>query len=447
MDNATKVSAVEKQVMGKIFWRLVPLLMGLYVLSYIDRINVGFAALTMNKDLGLSATVFGWGAGIFFLGYCLFEVPSNLMLARVGARRWIARILFTWGLLSTAMAFVQGPNSFVVMRFLLGVAEAGFFPGVVLYLTYWFPARYRARIIAAFMLSIPVSIAVGAPLSTWILGLDGFQGLKGWQWLFIIEGVPAVLATWIVLRYLTDRPEGAKWLTAAEKSWLEGELVADREMAGKVKQTSSLRAVFTNPAILALAFVYFCATGANVGLSSFLPQMIKGQGFSNLQVGFLTSLPYIVGCAGMLIIGYWSDRTKERRWFLVLTMVMAALGLYMAAAFGGSIWSILSLALAAVGILGCKGPFWPLPSAYLSGAAMAGGIAFINSIGNLGGFVGPYAVGWIKDATGSFAGGLYALAGLAVLAAVTTLMFVKGRGPQSVETGVGSQDKPKAVAG
>jgi ACS family tartrate transporter-like MFS transporter len=440
-------NVVEKKVMSKIFWRLVPLLMGLYVLSYIDRINVGFAALTMNKDLGLSAYIYGWGAGIFFLGYCLLEVPSNLMLAKVGARRWIARILFTWGLLSTGMAFVQGPDSFLVMRFLLGAAEAGFFPGVVLYLTYWFPARYRARIISAFMLSIPLSIAVGAPLSTWILGMDGIQGLKGWQWLFIIEGLPAVAATYFVLRYLTDRPQEAKWLSTDEKAWLEEQLAADRELAGTVKQTSSLRAVFTNPAILALAFVYFCATGANIGLSSFLPQMIKGQGFSNLEVGFLTSLPYIVGCAGMLIIGYWSDRTKERRWFLVLTMVIAAIGLYLAAAFGGSIWSILALSLAAVGILGLKGPFWPLPAAYLSGTAMAGGIAFINSVGNLGGFVGPSAVGWIKDASGSFEGGLYALAGLAVLAAITTLVFVRSRGPESLTAGIAPQDKPNAITG
>jgi ACS family tartrate transporter-like MFS transporter len=422
----------EKQVMSKIFWRLVPLLMALYVLSYIDRINVGFAALTMNKDLGLSAYVFGWGAGIFFLGYCLCEVPSNLMLARVGARRWIARILFTWGLLSAAMAFVQGPTSFIVMRFLLGAAEAGFFPGVVLYLTYWFPARYRARIIAAFMLSIPVSIAVGAPLSTWILQMDGIYGLKGWQWLFIIEGVPAVLATWTVLRYLTERPEAANWLTSKEKGWLEEQLAADRELAGTTRQSSSLRAVFTNPAILALSFVYFCGTAANVGLSSFLPQMIKQHGYTNLQVGFLTSLPYIVGCIGMLVIGYWSDKTKERRLFLVATMLMAAAGLYLAGAFGGSIWSILALALAAVGILGLKGPFWPMPAAYLSGPAMAGGIAFINSVGNLGGFVGPYAVGWIKDASGSFVGGLYALAGISVIAALATIVFVRGRDRQVV---------------
>jgi len=423
---------IEKKVISKVFWRLVPLLVGLYVLSYIDRINVGIAALTMNKDIGINSYVYGWGAGIFFIGYCLFEVPSNLMLARVGARRWIARILFTWGTLSICMTLVQGEMSFLVLRFLLGAAEAGFFPGVILYLTYWFPARYRARIISAFMLSIPLAIAVGAPLSTWIMQLDGWYGLKGWQWLFILEGGPAILATFGVLRYLTDRPDTARWLSADEKAWLAGQLADDREVSRGVKQTSSLRAVFTNPAILALSFVYFCATGVNIGLSFFLPQMIKQQGFTNLQVGLLTSLPYIVGCIGMLVIGYWSDKTKERRLFLVGTMLLAAVGLYFAAAFGGSAWSIVALALAAVGILGSKGPFWPLPAAYLSGTAMAGGIAFINSIGNLGGFVGPYAVGWIRESTGSFKGGLYALAGLGVIAAITTLIFVRGRGPEVI---------------
>lgn len=432
---------IEKKVMSKIFWRLVPLLMGLYVLSYIDRINVGFAALTMNKDIGISAYVYGWGAGIFFLGYCLFEVPSNLILSKVGARRWIARILFTWGTLSTSMALVQGETSFLVLRFLLGAAEAGFFPGVILYLTYWFPARYRARIVSSFMLSIPLAIAIGAPLSTWIMQLDGWYGLKGWQWLFIIEGLPAVFATFAVLRYLTDRPEAAKWLNASEKAWLESQLAADREVSQGVKQTSSLRAVFTNPAILALAFVYFCGTGANVGLSFFLPQMIKAQGYTNIQVGFLTSFPYIIGCVGMLVIGYYSDKTKERRLFLIGTMLMAAIGLYLAAAFGGNVWSIVALAFAAIGILGSKGPFWPLPAAYLSGTAMAGGIAFINSVGNLGGFVGPYAVGWIKDATGGYEGGLYALAGLGVLAAVTTLVFVRSRGPAAIAT-ASTQAKP-----
>ena len=334
------------------------------------------------------------------------------------------------------MAFVQGPTSFLVLRFLLGVAEAGFFPGVILYLTYWFPARYRARIISAFMLSIPLSVAIGAPLSTWILQLDGWQGLKGWQWLFLIEGFPAVLGTVAVLVYLTDRSSVAKWLTSQEKAWIEGQLAADRETAAGVKQSSKLLDVFRNPAIIALSFIYFCATGANLGLSFFLPQMIKQQGFSNVQVGFITSLPYVVGCVGMLVIGYLSDKTKERRWFLVATMVMAAIGLSLAAVFGGSVWSIVALCFAAIGILGCKGPFWPLPAAYLSGTAMAGGIAFINSIGNLGGFAGPYLVGWIKDATGTYSGGLYALAGLTLAAAVVTIVFVRGRGPGPVATGI-----------
>lgn len=415
----------EKAVMQKVFWRLVPLLMALYVVSYIDRINVGFAALTMNKDLGLSAHAYGWGAGIFFLGYCLFEVPSNLLLQRVGARRWIARILITWGTLSCAMALVQGPISFLVLRFLLGVAEAGFFPGVILYLSYWFPARYRARIVAAFMLSIPLAIAIGAPLSTWILQLDGWHGLKGWQWLFIIEGLPAVLGTFAVLRYLTERPAVAGWLSANEKAWLEQQLAADREAAAGVKTSSTLSQVFRNPAVLALSFIYFCGTGANLGLSFFLPQMIKQQGYTNLQVGFLTSVPYLVGCVGMLVIGYLSDRTRERRLFLALTLVLASAGLAMAAVFGGSVWSIIALCVAAIGILGCKGPFWPLSYSFMSGTAMAGGIAFINSIGNLGGFAGPYAIGWIKDSTGGFEGGLYAIAALAGTAAIVSLVCLR----------------------
>jgi ACS family tartrate transporter-like MFS transporter len=282
------------------------------------------------------------------------------------------------------------------------------------------------------MLSIPVSIAIGAPLSTWIMQLDGWHGLRGWQWLFIVEGLPAVLGTLAALAFLTERPDTARWLTAQEKDWIENQLSIDRETAGTVKQSSKLRDAFLNPAILALGFVYFCATGANLGLSFFLPQMIKHQGYSNLQVGFITSIPYVIGCAGMLIIGYLSDKTKERRLFLAGTMLLAALGLYLAAVFGGSAWSIAALCIAAIGILGCKGPFWPLPSAYLAGPAVAGGIAFINSVGNLGGFAGPYLMGWIKDATGGYQGGLYALAGMTIAAAVITLVAVKGRGPQAV---------------
>ncbi|WP_066739179.1 MFS transporter [Cupriavidus sp. D384] len=416
----------EQVVMRKIFWRVIPLLMILYVVSYIDRINVGFAALTMNKDIGLTAYMFGWGAGIFFFGYCLFEVPSNLLMLRFGARRWIARILLSWGILSCAMALVQGPTSFLALRFLLGVAEAGFFPGVILYLTYWFPARYRARIVAIFSLAIPVSIAIGAPLSTLILELDGVLGIKGWQWLFVIEGLPAVIGTFAVLRLLTDRPDQASWLTPEERAWLDSELAKDAG-ASSAHNVSALRQAFANPAILVLASVYFCAIAANLGLSFFLPQIIKAQGYSTMQVGLITSIPYIAGCGGMLLIGYLSDRFNERRWFLALTMILASGGLALAGSLGASPWSIVALSVAAIGILGCKGPFWSLPATYLSGSAMAGGIAFINAIGNLGGFAGPYLVGSFKGESSSYASGLFALATMAGLAALIAILFIHPR--------------------
>jgi len=422
----------EKIVMRKIFWRLIPLLMILYIISYIDRINVGFAALTMNDDIGLSSYAYGLGAGIFFIGYCLFEIPSNLCLMRFGARRWIARILITWGLLSCAMAFVQGPTSFLILRFLLGVAEAGFFPGVILYLTFWFPANYRARIIATFSLAIPLSIAVGAPLSTALLQLDGALGLKGWQWLFLIEGLPAVIGTFFVLRLLTDRPEQAGWLSPSEKAWLSQKLAADND-GGKGHEVSALRQAFTNPAVLTLALVYFCAISANLGLSFFLPQILKGQGYSTLQVGLITAVPYVAGCIGMIVIGQLSDRFSERRGFLALTMFLASSGLAVAGLLGASPWSIAALSVAAVGVLGCKGPFWALPSMHLSGKAMAGGIAFINAVGNLGGFAGPYIVGSFKSTSDSFSSGLYALATLAAVAMLVTLIFVRTRSAGSLE--------------
>jgi len=416
----------EEIVVRKIFWRLIPLLMVLYIISYIDRINVGFAALTMNADIGLSAYAYGLGAGIFFIGYCLFEVPSNLFLMRFGARRWIARILFTWGILSCAMALVQGQTSFLVIRFLLGVAEAGFFPGVVLYLTLWFPARYRARIIATFSLAIPLAIAVGAPLSTTLLQLDGVLGFKGWQWLFVLEGLPAVIGAFFVLRLLTDRPEQARWLSPQEQAWLTQELAKDVAPANH-ESVHTLRKALMSPALLTLAFIYFCAISANLGLSFFLPQIIKNQGYETWQVGFLTSIPYIAGCVGMIVIGQLSDRFAERRGFLALSMLMACGGLAMAGFLITSSWSIVALCVAAIGILGCKGPFWAIPPMYLSGTAMAGGIAFINAIGNLGGFAGPYIVGSLKHGSDSFASGLYALALLAGVAMLVTLTMVRGR--------------------
>lgn len=415
---------VESQIMRKLFLRLVPLLTLLYIISYIDRVNVSFAALTMNKQIGLSAYAYGLGAGIFFIGYCAFEIPSNLMLVRVGARRWIARILFTWGLCACAMAWVQGPKSFLTMRFILGVAEAGFFPGVILYLTYWFPARYRARIISRFMLSIPISLAVGAPVSTWLLQLDGLLGLHGWQWLYILEGVPAAVLPIAVLTLLPDNPTKASWLTEEEKDWLRQELEQDRER-GSGKPTASIAKAFTNPIILALGFIYFADTGANLGLSMFLPQIIKAQGFSNLQTGFLSSIPYITGCVGMLTVGYLSDRYKERKWHLIACLMMIAIGLGTAGYLENSVGAIVAISFATLGIMGAKGPFWPIPSAYLTGAGAAAGIALINSMGNLGGFAGPYMVGFAKRLTNSFSGGLYALALMTFLGAIVTIIAVR----------------------
>ena len=420
---------LEKQVTTKIFWRLLPLLIFLYIISYLDRVNVGFAALTMNADIGLSTVVYGWGAGLFFIGYCLFEVPSNLMMVKVGARRWIARILFTWGLIATCMALVEGPKSFLALRFLLGVAEAGFFPAVILYLTLWFPARYRARIISTFMLSIPISLAVGAPISTLLLELDGLLGLKGWQWLYIVEGIPGLLLVGVVLKFLPESPSKARWLNDAERDWLARELAKDvaahpPSLDGK----SSLWQVLCNPAILVLCAMYFCVAATNLGLSMFLPQIIKLQGYTGMAIGFVSAIPYVVGCVGMVSIGLLSDRFNQRKTYLIVALLFLSVGLTVAGWLPGSYVAIIGMCAATIGMMGFKGPFWPLPSVYLSGSSAAAGIALINSVGNLGGFFGPGLVGMAKDITGNFESGLYLLAGLAVFALLLTLAFVSDPG-------------------
>lgn len=423
------IDETEKRITKKIFLRLLPLLVILYIISYLDRVNVGFAALTMNADIGLSAAIYGLGAGLFFVGYCLFEVPSNLLMARVGARRWIARILFTWGLIATCMAFVEGPKSFLALRFLLGVAEAGFFPAVILYLTYWFPSRYRARIISTFMLSIPISLAIGAPISTALLSLDGLLGLKGWQWLFIIEGIPGVLLVGVVLKYLPDGPKQAVWLSDEERAWLSEELAKDaKAQPPKLDEKSSVWRVFREPAILALCTIYFCATATNLGLSMFLPQIVKQQGFAGMQIGFIAALPYIVGCLGMVGIGFLSDKFQKRKAYLAFSLLLIVSGLAGAGLMANSVWAIVAMCVATIGIMGCKGPFWPLPSLYLSGPSAAAGIALINSVGNLGGFFGPGIVGLAKDVYGNFESGLFALSAMALFGMLVTLVFVSDQG-------------------
>jgi ACS family tartrate transporter-like MFS transporter len=417
--------AVGRQAIAKVSRRLLPLIALLYFVNILDRINLGFAALTMNKDLGLSAYVYGLGAGIFFFGYFIFEVPSNLILERIGARLWIARIMLTWGFISAGMAFVTGETSFIVMRFLLGVAEAGFFPGMILYLTYWYPASYRARVIAGFMLAIPVSIAIGAPLSTTILGLDGLLGFKGWQWLFIIEGAPAVVLSATVLYFMTDRPAHAKWLTAAERDWLEGALRDEREAINAAHGTYNPFRALIDPHVLSLSFICLCFITAGSGMVFFLPQIIKGLGFSNFQTGFVTSVPSIAGSVGMVVWGWYSDRIRERRWNLAVASLCGAVGLAGAGLFNASYCGLLAMCIASIGLNGIKPCFWPLPSTLMTGTAAAASIAAISSVGNLGGFVGPYVVGWIKDTTRSFEAGFYFLSVCAVLAAIVTMLAMR----------------------
>jgi len=416
------MEALEQRTIAKVSARLVPFLIVCYFVAYLDRVNVSFAALTMNKDLGLSASAFGFGAGIFFLAYFLFEVPSNLFLERVGARKWIARIMFTWGVLSGGMAFIVGEKSFYIVRVLLGIAEAGFFPGIIFYLTLWFPAVYRARIVGYFMAAIPLSTVIGAPVSGLLLALDGFLGLRGWQWLFVLEAAPALILSVVVFFYLTDRPADATWLEPDERAWLVARLEEERRQREIVRHYS-VREALLNPKVLALSVVYFGAVATNYGLSFFLPQIVKAFGISDLQAGVVAALPYVVGLVSIVFWGRRSDRKLERRFHLAFPLFVASAGIAISTALDDPTMKMVSLSVAGFGIFGCLPVFWTFPAAFLSGAAAAGGIALINSIGNLAGFAGPYAMGSIKDMTGSYTGGLLSLSavGLIAMAIVLTL--------------------------
>ena len=413
---------LENRTIARVTTRLVPFLIVCYFVAYLDRVNVGFAALTMNKDLGISATAYGFGAGIFFLSYFIFEVPSNLFLESFGARKWIARIMLSWGLLSGATAFVTGETSFFVVRFLLGIAEAGFFPGIIFYLTLWFPAAYRARIIGYFMAAIPLSSVLGAPVSGYLLGFDGLMGLKGWQWLFIIEAAPAVLLAFVVFFYLTDRPSDARWLPADQRDWLTNRLNLEERQRQAVKHYS-IKEALLNRKVLALSLVYFGVVACNYGIGFFMPQIVKGFGLSNLQTGFVTAIPYIVGVFAIIYWGRRSDRMRERKGHAAFALGVAAVGIAAAAFLSDPTMKMIALSVAAFGVFGSLPVFWTLPTAFLSGAAAAGGIAIINSIGNLSGFAGPYLMGYIKDRTGSFDGGLLCLAVFGFIAMVIVLVL------------------------
>jgi len=417
-------SEFQRKTILQISWRLLPLIVVSYLVAYIDRTNVSFAALTMNKDLGISAYMYGWGAGIFFLGYALFEVPSNMVLARVGARRWIARIMITWGIISGLMAATTGPVSFLTLRFLLGVAEAGFFPGIILYFTYWFPSNHHARIVAGFLVGLPVAVALGSPISTALLGLDGLFNLRGWQVMYIAEALPTIVLGVITYFVLTDRPQQAKFLTEEERDWLVTTIASERRATEQVRRYTLWEALY-NPKVLLLALNYLGIVTASLGMLFFIPQIIKSLGnYSNMTVGWLTMIPYICGAIAMVVWGRVSDRMNERRWNLFFGCVFSTVGLVIAGMTMGSWWALVGMSIAAMGFYGSKGPFFAMPPMFLSGPALAAGIAWINSLGNLGGFFGPWYVGVMKDMTGSFAGGLYGLALLGLVAAIVCAVFL-----------------------
>jgi MFS transporter, ACS family, tartrate transporter len=419
---------VEKRVIGKVMRRLIPFLILCYFVAYLDRVNVSFAKLHMDQALGFSEAAFGLGAGLFFIAYFLFEVPSNLFLERVGARIWIARIMISWGIVSAAFAFIPSiakttgashETVFYTLRLLLGGCEAGFFPGIIFYLTLWFPAVYRARVISFFMLAIPISSIVGAPISGMLLNLNGW-GLDGWQWLFILEAMPSILVGLAVLVYLTDFPRQAGWLQPDEIAWLENVQASEKKNKEKVEHLSLFQAL-TDVRILLCALVYFCLNAASYGVAFFLPTIIKGFGVSDTQTGLLAALPFVFGAVGMVLLGRHSDRTMERKGHVAAALLMAAAGIGLSGLVSNPVIIMALLCFAQIGVSAVPPMFWPLPASFLTGASAAAGIAAINSLGNLSGFAGPYAMGYLKDLTGNFTAGLLLLAGCAMIGAIVAV--------------------------
>jgi ACS family tartrate transporter-like MFS transporter len=403
-------AAAEASALRKVGTRLLPYLALLYFAAFIDRVNVGFAALQMHRDLGFSDRVYGLGAGIFFVGYCLFEVPSNLILHRVGGRRWLARIMISWSLIAGAMVFVRGEHGFYALRCLLGVAEAGFFPGVIYYLTYWVPARERARLVGRFIVAVPVSTALGGPISSAILRLDGVHGLAGWQWLFVLETVPSLALGILTWRYLPDAPRDARWLSPREREVLTRKLDAERAGAALLQGGNALRAVFGSR-VLALALCYFGVELGMYGVIFWVPQIFAHVGVAPEHIGYAVAAPYALAAAAMIAWSRRSDQRMERAGHIAAASVVGCLGLVASACWADSpAWALVAISIGAAGTFSVLPIFWTLPAASLRGASAAGAIALINAIGNLGGFAGPFVIGWIKGSTGSFTGGLLAAA-------------------------------------
>ncbi|MGH3621573.1 MAG: MFS transporter [Sciscionella sp.] len=432
---------MEQRVVRKVTLRLVPFVALLYFVNYLDRVNIGFAGPNgLTGELGMTATVFGLASGIFFLGYLVLEVPSNLLLHRFGARRWIARILLTWGLLASVTAFVPNAATLVVLRFLLGVAEAGFFPGIILYLTYWFPAAHRARMVALFMVAVPVSTAIGSTLSSLVIqNLDGLFGLSGWRVMFLLEGVPSLFLAVVTFFYLTDRPAQARWLADDERDWLVGELEAERKVVQSVHHWP-LRRALTHPRILGLAFVYFGIAYGLYALSFFLPTIVKGfaaqfgTDYTIVQSGLITAVPYVVGAVTMVLWARHGDRTRERVRHVALPMTLGGVAIPVALYLGSPLATMIAVTVCAAGVCAALPTFWALPSNFLAGSAAAGGIALINSLGNVSGFAAPYVTGWLADLTGTQRAGLWVV-GICMVAGAA-IVFALGAAP-----------KPTPVAG
>jgi len=418
------MDALQERILRRNAWRLLPLLTVAYVINYLDRTNISFAALTMNKDLGLTATQYGRGAGIFFLAYCLFELPSNLALYRFGARLWIARIMITWGLLSVAMAFIGGVWSFYIMRFLLGVAEAGFFPGIAFYLAAWFPAQYRARILAGFLVGIPFSTVIGAPVSGLLLELDGLWGLAGWKWLFILEGLPAVIFGFVVVRVLADRPEDASWLSPEEKTALTTLLAAET----RERVRTGTWAVIKDARVLICGAIQFGFTLGSYGILFWLPQIIKASGVSNLMVSVLTAIPYLFATAAMIWWALLVDKSGKKINNLTLACGLGAVGLVLSVLSGSLAVGLIGMTIGLIGITSARAIFWSIPTRFMTGIGAASGLAFINSIGVMGGYFGPELMGTLKDMTGGYVAGLLAMAailGMSTLLAASLKLLIK----------------------
>ncbi len=406
---------LRSRALAKAAWRFLPILTVAYLFNYLDRTSVGFAALTMNRDIGLNPYQFGWGAGLLFASYAACEIPSNMALYRVGARRWIARIMVTWGVVAAANAFVTGPTSFYVVRLLLGAAEAGFFPGITFFLAAWFPKQYRARVLAWFLVAIPVSSLIGGPISGLLLQLHGLFGLAGWQWMFIVEGLPASAIGLFMLTMLSDRPDEARWLAADERAVIVA-MLAEEE---RDRPVHSLAGALRDVRVLVLAVIQFAYTLGSYGVGIWLPQILKTHGLSNLAVGFASAVPYLFASVAMLVWAAYVDRAGRRILNLTLGFLLATAGLLVSVGWTDLAPALAGLTLALVGVTSARAIFWTVPTGFLAGRGAAAGLAFITMIGSLGGFAGPFLMGWIKQATGSFVIGLLAMA--AILAATTVL--------------------------